>query len=68
MRYCFDARFRLARPIPPERLEQEFKAVGFKPPLQFSKAYGMNTAHGWLVAKSCGYADYAEAEASGALS
>jgi hypothetical protein len=41
--------------------------VGFKPPLQFSKAYGMNTAHGWLVAKSCGYADYAEAKASGAL-
>jgi hypothetical protein len=67
MPHCFEVRFRLARPIPAERLEQEFKAVGFKPPLQFSKADGMNTADGWLVVKSSGYADVREAEARGEL-
>src|SRR5271166_474122 len=64
MPHCFEARFRLARPIPAERLEQTFEA---KPPLQVSKAYGMNTAAGWLVVKSSGYTDIGEAEVRGAL-
>jgi hypothetical protein len=64
MPHCFEARFRLARPIPAERLERLFEA---KPLLQFSKAYGMNTADGWLKVKSSGYADVREAEARGAL-
>jgi hypothetical protein len=67
MPYCFEARFRLARPIPADKLEQELKAATFKQPLQFSKAYGMNTSDGWLAVKSCGYADFGEAEASGKL-
>src|SRR6516165_10934924 len=67
MSYCFETRFRLARPMPADKLEQELKAATFKQPLQFSKAYGMNTSDGWLAVKSCGYADHGEAEASGAL-
>jgi hypothetical protein len=54
MPHCFEARFRLARPIPSGKLEQEFKTEAFKRPLQFSKAYGMNTHDGWLIVKSCG--------------
>jgi hypothetical protein len=50
MSYCFEARFRLARPIPlAEKIEEEFQAATFKQPLQLSRAYGMNTYDGWLV-------------------
>ena len=67
MPYCFEARFRMARPISAGKLEEELQAATFKRPLQFFRAHGMNTADGWLAVKSCGYADYEEARASGAL-
>jgi hypothetical protein len=65
--YCFEVRFRFARPIPSieEKIEEEFQAVAFKRPLQLSRAFGM--IDGWLVVKSCGYADQREAKASGEL-
>jgi hypothetical protein len=67
MLYCFSVRFRFARPIPsfPDKIEEEFRLSTFKRPLQLARAYGMNI--GWLVIESCGYADYAEAKASGEL-
>ena len=67
MPICFEARFRFARPIPTDQLEQEFKAATFAQPLQLFKPHGMNTVDGWLAVKSCGYVDYAEAKTSGAL-
>jgi hypothetical protein len=67
MPHCFEARFRTARPITAEKLEQEFQAAAFKRPLEFFRPHGMNTYDGWLAVKSCGYANFGEAEASGAL-
>jgi hypothetical protein len=67
MQHCFEARFRMARPITADKLEQEFQAATFKRPLQFFRPHGMNTYDGWLAVKSCGYANSGEAEASGAL-
>jgi len=67
MAYCFEARFRMARPITQEKLEQEFQDPKFKRPLELFRPHGMNTLDGWLAVKSCGYADNAEAKTSGAL-
>jgi hypothetical protein len=69
MEHCFEARFRFARPIPSlaDKIDEEFQPATFKRPLQLSRAYGMNTNDGWLVAKSCGYANHGEAKASGEL-
>jgi hypothetical protein len=67
--HCFEMRFHTPRPLSPwtDRLEEEFAAASFKQPLQLYRPHGMNTQEGWLVVKSCGYADLREAEASGAL-
>ena len=68
--HCFEMRFHTPRPLPPwtDRLEEEFAAAApFKQPLQLYRPHGMNTQESWLVVESCGYADQAEAEASGAL-
>ena len=69
MPHCFEMRFHTPRPLSPwtDRLEEEFAAASFKQPLQLYRPHGMNTQEGWLVVKSCGYADLREAEASGAL-
>jgi hypothetical protein len=67
--HCFEMRFHTPRPLSPwtDKLEKEFAAAPFKQPLQLYRPHGMNTQEGWLVVKSCGYADQGEAEASGAL-
>ena len=44
-----------------------FKAAPFERPLRFYRPDGMNRHDGWLAVKSCGYADFGEAKASGAL-
>jgi hypothetical protein len=44
----------------------EFKPPPFKQPLRFYRPDGMNSHEGWLAVESCGYADFGEAEASGA--
>jgi hypothetical protein len=64
-RYCFEVRFRTAKPIPADRFEHEFKTETFKQPLTISRAEGMNTNENWLVFRSCGYADFREAKLSG---
>ena len=67
MPYCFDVRFRTARPIDANKLEEVFNPAPFKRPLRFYRPDGMNRYDGWLAVESCGYADFGEAEASGAL-
>jgi hypothetical protein len=62
--YCFDIRFRTPRPIDANKLEKVFP---FKRPLRFYRPDGMNRHDGWLAVESCGYADFGEAVASGAL-
>jgi hypothetical protein len=64
--YCFDVRFRTPRPVAADKLEEVFKAAPFKRPLRFYRPDGMNRHDGWLAVESCGYADFGEAEASGA--
>jgi hypothetical protein len=64
--YCFDVRFRTPRPVAADKLEEEFKAAPFKRPLRFYRPDGMNRHDGWLAVESCGYADFGEAETSGA--
>jgi hypothetical protein len=64
--YCFDVRFRTPRPIAADKLEEVFNAAPFKRPLRFYRPDGMNRHDGWLAVQSCGYADFGEAEASGA--
>jgi hypothetical protein len=66
--YCFDVRFRTPRPIVADKLEEVFNAAPFKRPLRFYRPDGMNRHDGWLAVQSCGYADFGEAEASGARS
>jgi hypothetical protein len=58
-------RFRTARPIAADKLKEVFKAATFKQPLRFYRPDGMNTHDGWLAVRSCGYADFGEAETSG---
>ncbi len=65
MLYCFEVRFRTPRPIAADKLEEVFNAAPFKRPLRFYRPDGMNRHDGWLAVKSCGYANFAEAEASG---
>ena len=69
MPYCFEMRFHTPRPLFPwtDKLEKVFAAAPFTQPLQLYRPHGMNTQEGWLVVKSCGYADQGEAVASGAL-
>src|SRR5262245_41590996 len=64
--YCFDVRFRTPRPIVADELEEVFNPATFKRPLRFYRPDGMNTYDGWLSVESCDYADWVEAEASGA--
>jgi hypothetical protein len=64
--YCFEVRFRTPRPIAADKLEEVFNATPFKRPLRFYRPDGMNRHDGWLAVQSCGYADFGEAEASGA--
>jgi hypothetical protein len=64
--YCFDVRFRTPRPVAADKLEEVFKAAPFKRPLRFYRPDGMNRHDGWLAVESRGYADFGEAEASGA--
>jgi hypothetical protein len=64
--YCFDVRFRTPRPIAADKLEEVFNAAPFRRPLRFYRPDGMNRHDGWLAVQSCGYADFGEAEASGA--
>jgi hypothetical protein len=64
--YCFDVIFRTPRPIVADRLEEVFNPAVFKRPLRFYRPDGMNRHDGWLAVRSCGYADFGEAEASGA--
>jgi hypothetical protein len=64
--YCFDVRFRTPRPVAADKLEEVFKAAPFKRPLRFYRPDGMNRHDSWLAVESCGYADFGEAEASGA--
>jgi hypothetical protein len=64
--YCFEVRFRTPRPIAADKLEEVFNAAPFKRPLRFYRPDGMNRHDGWMAVQSCGYADFAEAEASGA--
>jgi len=59
-------RFRTPRPVAADKLEEVFKAAPFKRPLRFYRPDGMNRPDGWLAVESCGYADFGEAEASGA--
>jgi len=66
VRYCFDVRFRTSRPIDTNKLEEVFNPAPFKRPLRFYRPDGMNRHDGWLAVDSCGYADFGEAEASGA--
>jgi hypothetical protein len=65
--YCFDVRFRTPRPVAADKLEEVFKAAPFERPLRFYRPDGMNRHDGWLAVESRGYADFGEAEASGAL-
>jgi hypothetical protein len=65
--YCFDVRFRTPRPIDANKLEEVFNPAPFKRPLRFYRPDGMNRHDGWLAVESCGYADFGEAVASGAL-
>lgn len=69
MPHCFEMRFHTPRPLSPwtGKLEKVFAAAPFKQPLQLYRPDGMNTQEGWLVVKSCGYADQGDAVASGAL-
>ena len=67
MPYCFDVRFRTPRPIDANKLEEVFNPAPFKRPLRFYRPDGMNRHDGWLAVESCGYADFGEAVASGAL-
>src|SRR5260370_8409102 len=66
MPYCFDVKFRTARPIGADKLEEVFKPRAFKRPLRLYRPDGMNRHEGWLAVESCGYADFAEARAGGA--
>jgi|SRR5713101_6742509 len=66
MPYCFDVKFRTARPIGADKLKEVFKPRAFKRPLRLYRPDGMNRHEGWLAVESCGYADFAEARASGA--
>jgi hypothetical protein len=63
--YCFDVRFRTPRPVAADKLEEMFKDA--ERPLRFYRPDGMNRHDGWLAVESCGYADFGEAKASGAL-
>jgi hypothetical protein len=63
--YCFDVRFRTPRPVASDTLEEVFKAAPFRP-LRLYRPDGMNRHDGWLAIESRGYADFAEAKASGA--
>lgn len=46
--YCFDMRFRTARPIAADKLEEVFKAATFKQPLRFYRPEGKTrTMAGW---------------------
>jgi hypothetical protein len=65
MPYCFDVRFRTARPVAVDTLEREIKAATFKQPLRLYRPDGMNVHENWLAVRSCGYANHQEAEASG---
>jgi hypothetical protein len=62
--YCFDVKFRTPRPVGPDRLEEVFEAAPFKRPLRFYRPDGMNRHDGWLAVESCGYSDFAEAQAT----
>jgi hypothetical protein len=64
--YCFEVRFRTPRPIAADKLEEVFNAAPFKQPLRFYRPDGMNRHDGWLAVQSYGYANFGEAEASGA--
>jgi len=64
--YCFDVKFRTPRPVGPDRVEELFEAAPFKRPLRFYRPDGMNRHDGWLAVESCGYSDFAEAQATGA--
>lgn len=66
MPYCFDVKFRTARPIGADKLKEVFKPRAFKRPLRLYRPDGMNRHEGWLAVESCGYADFAEARAGGA--
>src|SRR5260370_42033893 len=66
MPYCFDVKFRTARPIGADKLEEVFKPRAFKRPLRLYRPDGMNRHEGWLAAEACGYADFAAARAGGA--
>src|SRR6516165_2101362 len=66
MSYCFDVKFRTPRPIDANNLQEVFKPNAFKRPLRLYRPDGMNRHDGWLAVESCGYADFGEAEASGA--
>jgi hypothetical protein len=65
--YCFDVRFRTPRPVAADKLEEMFKDAPFERRLRFYRPDGMNRHDGWLAVESCGYADFGEAKASGAL-
>jgi hypothetical protein len=43
----------------------DFKPAALKQTLRFYRPDGMNMHDGWLAVESCGYADFAEAQASG---
>src|SRR5260370_35873214 len=55
MPYCFDVKFRTARPIGADKLEEVFKPRAFKRPLRLYRPDGMNRHEGWLAVESCGY-------------
>jgi hypothetical protein len=67
VRYCIDVRFRTPRPVAADKIEEVFEAAPFKRPLRLYGPDGMNMRDGWLAVGSCGYADFGEAQASGAL-
>jgi len=64
--YCFDVKFRTPRPVGPDRVEELFEAAPFKRPVRFYRPDGMNRHDGWLAVESCGYSNFAEAQATGA--
>ena len=66
MPYCFDVKFHTPRPVAADKLEEVFKAAPFERPLRFYRPDRMNRHDGWLAVELRGYADFGEAEASGA--
>ena len=52
MPYCFDVKFRTARPIGADKLEEVFKPRAFKRPLRLYRPDGMSRHEGWLASRA----------------